>query len=110
MECTNFRLNPKSFFGNRPGPVLEPVGGEFQPPFATVYPGGGDYPLVKFRRLHPLRPLIPPVAGLKDNVVFFYFRVKRSWLGAAAVRENSIYTLNLSQPPLVKGRKIFSLS
>jgi hypothetical protein len=29
----------KLFFKDGPGPVLEPVGGEFQPSFATAYPG-----------------------------------------------------------------------
>jgi len=30
-------------FKNGPDPVLEPVGGEFQPSFETVYPGAGAH-------------------------------------------------------------------
>jgi hypothetical protein len=30
-------------FKDGPGPGLEPVGGEFQPPFETVFPGGGAH-------------------------------------------------------------------
>ena len=43
MEGTTFGLNPNPLFENRPGPGLEPVGGEFQPRLETVYPGGGAY-------------------------------------------------------------------
>jgi hypothetical protein len=38
-----FRLNPNSLFKDGTGPGLEPVGGEFQPSFETVHPGGGAY-------------------------------------------------------------------
>ena len=34
---------PEPLFEDGPGPVLEPVGGEFQPSFETVHPGGGAY-------------------------------------------------------------------
>jgi hypothetical protein len=35
--------NPKTLFEDGPGSDLEPVGGEFQPSFATVHPGGGAH-------------------------------------------------------------------
>jgi hypothetical protein len=35
--------NPTPLFEDGPGPGLEPVGGEFQPPFAIAYPGGGAH-------------------------------------------------------------------
>ena len=40
---TTFKLNQRSLFKDGFGPALELVGGEFQPPFATVYPGGGAH-------------------------------------------------------------------
>jgi hypothetical protein len=43
MGGTAFGLNPKPLFEDGSGPVLEAVGGEFQPRLATVYPGGGAY-------------------------------------------------------------------
>jgi hypothetical protein len=38
-----FRLHPNSFFEDGTGAGLEPVGGEFQPSFETVHPGGGAH-------------------------------------------------------------------
>jgi hypothetical protein len=35
--------NPTSLLKDGKGPGLEPVGGEFQPPFAIAYPGGGAH-------------------------------------------------------------------
>ena len=35
--------NPNLLFEDGPGPVLGPVGGEFQPSFETVHPGGGAH-------------------------------------------------------------------
>ena len=43
MGGTAFGLNPKPLFEDGSGPVLEAVGGEFQPRLATVHPGGGAY-------------------------------------------------------------------
>ncbi|MGB5424947.1 MAG: hypothetical protein WBN03_22460, partial [Desulfobacterales bacterium] len=53
LEATTFKLHPNSLFedGTRPG--LESVGGEFQPSFAIVHPGGG----ADLIRLCPLSPL-----------------------------------------------------
>ena len=39
----DFQAVPNSLSEGRTGPVLEPVGGEFQPSFETVHPGGGAY-------------------------------------------------------------------
>jgi hypothetical protein len=41
MKETPLGTNPPPLFGDRPGPGLEPVGGDFQPPFAIAHPGGG---------------------------------------------------------------------
>jgi hypothetical protein len=35
--------NSKALFEDRPGPALDPVGGEFQPSLETGYPGEGVY-------------------------------------------------------------------
>ena len=43
MKGTPLGTNPTSLFYGGLGPGLEPVGGEFQPPFETVYPGGGAH-------------------------------------------------------------------
>jgi hypothetical protein len=43
MKKTPLGTKPISLFDDGPGPCLEPVGGEFQPPFETVYPGGGAH-------------------------------------------------------------------
>jgi hypothetical protein len=40
---TTFKLQPNSLFDDGTGPGLEPVGGEFQPSFETVHPGGGAH-------------------------------------------------------------------
>jgi hypothetical protein len=37
------KRHPNSLSKDGPGPVLETVGGEFQPPVETAYPGGGDH-------------------------------------------------------------------
>jgi len=42
-ERNDLQLIQTSLFKNGHGPVLETVGGEFQPPFATVYPGAGAH-------------------------------------------------------------------
>jgi hypothetical protein len=39
-ERNTFGTNPTYLFKNGLGPGLEPVGGEFQAQFETVYPGG----------------------------------------------------------------------
>jgi hypothetical protein len=39
----DLHLNPNSLFEGRTGPGIEPVGGEFQPSFAIVHPGGGAH-------------------------------------------------------------------
>ena len=52
MKGTTLGTNPNPLFEDGLGPVLEPVGGEFQPRLATVYPGGGAYPV----RLCPFSP------------------------------------------------------
>jgi hypothetical protein len=44
-------LNPKPFFKDGPGPVLEPVGGEFQTRFATAYPGGAAYLILELHSI-----------------------------------------------------------
>jgi hypothetical protein len=62
MKGKTFGLNSIPLFEDGPGPVLEPVGGEFQPTFETVYPGGGAH-LV---RLFPLSPFGPAAAGLSQ--------------------------------------------
>jgi hypothetical protein len=64
-------LNPNPLFNDEQGPVLEPVNDEFQPPFETVYPGGGAY-LFKLSRLRPFGPF-SPAAGLKDAIAFYLF-------------------------------------
>jgi len=51
-ERHNIGANPNPLFEDGPGPGLEPVGGEFQPSFETVHPGGGAYPV----RLCPFSP------------------------------------------------------
>jgi hypothetical protein len=38
-----FKLHQKSLFKDGTGPGLEPVGGEFQPSFEIVHPGGGAH-------------------------------------------------------------------
>jgi len=43
MNGTILGISPHSHFKNRTGPGLEPVGGEFQPPLETGYPGGGAH-------------------------------------------------------------------
>jgi hypothetical protein len=43
MKETPLGTNPILLFKNGPGPVLEPVDGEFQPSFETVYPGAGAH-------------------------------------------------------------------
>jgi ABC-type uncharacterized transport system ATPase subunit len=43
MKGTPLGTNPDILILDGPGPGLEPVGGEFQPQFATAYPGGGDH-------------------------------------------------------------------
>jgi hypothetical protein len=52
-ERHNIGAYPKTLFEDGPGPGLEPVGGEFQPSFETVYPGSG----ADLIRLCPLSPL-----------------------------------------------------
>jgi hypothetical protein len=42
--------HPNALFEDGPGPGLESVGGEFQPSFATVYPGGDAYLLFALRK------------------------------------------------------------
>jgi hypothetical protein len=42
MKKTPSGTNPTLSFEDEPDPVLEPMGGEFQSHFKTVYPGGGD--------------------------------------------------------------------
>jgi hypothetical protein len=51
--------NPTSFFSDRPGPGLEPVGGEFQPQFKTV-PGGGTNLVFEPKR---------PMGSISKNIV-----------------------------------------
>jgi hypothetical protein len=41
LKGTIFKRHPKSLLEDGLDPVLEPVGGEFQPSFKTVHPGGG---------------------------------------------------------------------
>ena len=48
MGSAIFGLNQQPLFVDEPGPVLEPVGGEFQTRFATAYPGGDAY-LIRIR-------------------------------------------------------------
>jgi hypothetical protein len=43
LERTTFKLYPNSLFEDGTGPGLDPVGGEFQPSFETVHPGGGAH-------------------------------------------------------------------
>jgi hypothetical protein len=43
VEGTTFKLQPNSLFEDTTGQGLEPVGGEFQPSYETVHPGGGTY-------------------------------------------------------------------
>ena len=43
MKGTTLGTNPNLLFEDGPGPVLEPVGGEFQPSFEIVHPGGGAH-------------------------------------------------------------------
>ena len=43
LEDTTFKLHLNSFSEDGTGPGFEPVGGEFQPSFETVHPGGGAY-------------------------------------------------------------------
>jgi len=43
MKGTTLGLKPIQSFEDGPGPVLEPVGGEFQSFFETVHPGGGAH-------------------------------------------------------------------
>ncbi|MGA9261414.1 MAG: hypothetical protein WBV95_05535, partial [Desulfobacterales bacterium] len=45
-----------------PGPGLEPVSGEFQPSFATGYPGGGAHLIL----------------GLNLTIGFLFYRNKKS--------------------------------
>ena len=52
-EINTIGDKPDSLFYDGPGPGLETVGGEFQPSFETVHPGGGAH-LV---RLCPLSQL-----------------------------------------------------
>jgi len=68
MGSTIFGLNPQLLFVDGPGPVLVPVGGEFQTRFATAYPDGGAY-LV---RLCPLSPLSPATIGGIEPVMSGY--------------------------------------
>jgi hypothetical protein len=65
MDGTIFSLNPEPSFKDGPGPVLGPVGGEFQPRLETGYPGGGTL-LTKLCRLSRLDPF----GRLKDIVDF----------------------------------------
>jgi hypothetical protein len=57
--------NPNRLFEDGPGPGLEPVGGEFQPSFETVHPGGGAH-LVRLSQLRRLRQF----CQLKDIIDF----------------------------------------
>jgi len=50
MEDTTFKLYPNLLFEDGTGPDLEPVGGEFQPSFATVHPGGGAHLICESKR------------------------------------------------------------
>ena len=43
LEGATFKLHPNSLIDNGTVPGLEPVGGEFQPFFETVHPGGGAH-------------------------------------------------------------------
>jgi hypothetical protein len=43
MKETPLGTNPTPLFEDGKGPGLESVGGEFQPPFAIAYPGGGAH-------------------------------------------------------------------
>jgi hypothetical protein len=69
LEGTKFKLHPNSLFENGTGPGLDPVGGEFQPPFETGYPGGGAYLIFVLKILTP-----QPANRLTANrPTFFYF-------------------------------------
>ena len=50
-------INPVLLFEDGPGLGIETVGGEFQPSFATVHPGGGAHP---FSVLHSIFVLKAP--------------------------------------------------
>jgi hypothetical protein len=55
MKGKTFGLNSIPLFEDGPGPVLEPVGGEFQPTFETVYPGGGAHLISYKSRMKAIR-------------------------------------------------------
>ena len=57
MKRTTLGTNPNPLFEDGPGPVLEPVGGEFQPSFETVYTGGGAYLIFVLQQLCQLSRL-----------------------------------------------------
>jgi hypothetical protein len=50
MKETPLATNPSPLFEDGQGPGLEPVGGEFQPQFETVYPGGGAHLIVVLKQ------------------------------------------------------------
>jgi len=50
MKGTTLGTNPAfPLFEDEPGPGLEPVGGEFQPPFETGYTDGGAHLIVELK-------------------------------------------------------------
>jgi hypothetical protein len=57
MKGTPLGINPAPLFDDVTGPGIEPVGGEFQPSFATVHPGGGAH---LFSLLHSIFVLKAP--------------------------------------------------
>jgi hypothetical protein len=58
MKGTTSGTNPAPLFEDRPGPGLEPVGGEFQPSFETGYAGGGAL----------LISVLHSICALNDNI------------------------------------------
>ena len=65
MKGTTLETNPNPLFEDGPGPGLEPVGGEFQPSFETIHPGGGAH-LVRLSHLSRLSQF----CQLKDIIDF----------------------------------------
>ena len=74
---------PNPLFEDGTGPGLEPVGGEFQPSFETVHPGGGAHLI----RLRPLSRL-GRFCQFQDRIDF------------------TDYTLMALKPPLVPGNGV----
>jgi hypothetical protein len=70
MKGTPLGINPAPLFDDVTGPGIETVGGEFQPSFATVHPGGGAHLFSVLHSIFVLKPLLNPYSEGRVPVVF----------------------------------------